>query len=67
MHNVGHAFKAPRQNATKQWKKVETLIANGIRFDYYGWAGPGYRPATLREVVPFLDGSLFKTKKGESS
>ena len=66
MHNMGHAFKAPRQNATKQWKKVETLIAHGIRFDYYGWAGPGYRPATLREVERFLDRSLFKTKRCET-
>ena len=63
MQNMGHAFKAPRQNATKQWKKVETLFTNGIRFDYAGWAGPGYRPATMREVEPFLDRSLFKTKR----
>ena len=51
MQSMGHAFKAPRQNATKQWKKVETLITNGIRFDYFGWAGPGNRPATDRKSV----------------
>jgi len=63
MQSMGHAFKAPRQNATKQWKKVETLITIGIRFDYFGWAGPGNRPATIREVEPFLDRSVLKTNR----
>lgn len=63
MHNMGHAFKPPRRNAIKQWEKVEILFHNGIRFDFNGWAGPGYRPETMRELEPFLKDTRFKTKK----
>src|SRR5688572_29203641 len=55
MHDMGHAFRAPKQDALKEWQTVELLFRNGIRFEYFGWCGPGYRPSTMREVKPFLD------------
>jgi len=47
---TGDAFRAPSLQNAKQWQKVEALIRNGVLF-LSNW---GYRPATLREVAPFL-------------
>ena len=54
MTNMGWDFKAPRQSDIKQWQKVRELAANGIFFSSCGCNGPGPRPATLKEVKPFL-------------
>lgn len=32
MINMGSAFKAPRKSANLQWRKIERLIAAGLRF-----------------------------------
>lgn len=48
---TGTAFKAPRKNDLKQWKKAEELITNGIIFYPHG----GVRPENLREVEAFID------------
>src|SRR5262245_1646701 len=47
---TGTAFKAPRQEEVKQWRKAELLIKNGVLFH----SNCGYRPKVLREVAPFL-------------
>jgi hypothetical protein len=54
MKDMGLDFKAPKQMDVKQWKKVAMLYARGIAFHSCGCGGPGPRPATLREVAPFL-------------
>jgi hypothetical protein len=53
MRNVGRDFHAPRQSDIRQWRKVALLYANGFHFDSCG-CGPGYRPATVREVPAFI-------------
>jgi hypothetical protein len=53
MADMGLDFKAPRQNAWKQWKAIEELYQHGITFHSSGWCGPGYRPTTLREAKDF--------------
>jgi hypothetical protein len=55
MHNLGHDFKAPAQDNVKQWKKAERLFELGITFHSCGCCGPGLRPATLRDIEPFLE------------
>jgi hypothetical protein len=54
---MGLDFKVPKQNDAKQWRKVEILYANGIRFGSCGCGGPGYRPKYLYEVKQFLETS----------
>jgi len=54
MTNMGKDFKAPRQADVKQWQKVQELYTHGYSFASCGCCGPGPRPATLREVKPFL-------------
>jgi hypothetical protein len=54
---AGTAFKAPRQDNSKQWRKAEKLIRAGVLF----WPNAGYRPAVLREVEPFLKRVLQKS------
>ncbi len=54
MHNLGKDFKPPKQINVKQWQKVERLFEAGITFHSCGCQGPGPRPSTLHEVVPFL-------------
>jgi hypothetical protein len=54
MANLGKDFKAPRQVDVKQWRKVEQLYLHGYIFSSCGCGGAGPRPATLREVTPFL-------------
>ena len=48
---AGRAFRAPRNNDVKQWRKVEALIKSGVLFHY----NSGRRPKVWREVVPFLE------------
>jgi DNA-directed RNA polymerase subunit RPC12/RpoP len=47
---TGTAFKSPRQEDVKQWRKAELLIKSAVLF-HPNW---GYRPEVLREVAPFL-------------
>ena len=51
MWATGIAFKAPKQNNIKQWRKVEALIRNGVVF-YENHYGP--TPQSLREVAQFV-------------
>lgn len=55
---TGTAFKAPRQEDSKQWQKAELLIKNGILFH----PNYGYRPRVLREVAPFLKRKRLKSQ-----
>lgn len=57
MVSMGLDFKAPKRSEIKQWKKVEILYKNGIRFGGCGCSGPGYRPKELSEVEHFLSTS----------
>jgi hypothetical protein len=50
MVNAGRDFKAPRKEATNQWKKLEILFEQGIAFESCGCTGPGPRPATLAQA-----------------
>ena len=34
MINAGHNFKPPRRNNITQWRKVETLLQRGYKWDY---------------------------------
>ena len=61
MASMGRDFKAPRRSAKKQWEKVRQLRMAGIAFDSCG-CGPGYRPATIREVAPFVEQSEIKSE-----
>lgn len=54
LKDMGLDFKAPKQTDVKQWQKVALLYARGFTNHSCGCAGPGDRPATLREVAPFL-------------
>jgi hypothetical protein len=65
MTNMGKDFKAPRQADVKQWQKVQELHASGYSFASCGCVGPGPRPATLREVKPFLaEQKRLKAERG---
>lgn len=59
MVNMGWDFKVPRQSNLEQWRKVELLAQHGYLYHAPEHAmdlqaGPGPRPARLREVVEFL-------------
>jgi hypothetical protein len=58
---AGRAFRAPRHNDLKQWRKVEALIKGGVLFHY----NSGKRPKVWREVAPFLEKRIgrLETKK----
>lgn len=47
-HYAGNAFRAPRKTKIKEWAKLEILIKDGVRFNYYG--GNGILPATAKEA-----------------
>lgn len=51
---LGRDFKPPRRAAESQWRKVELLVASGVRFDSCGCDGPGPRPATLASAKALL-------------
>ena len=55
MREMGRAFKAPKQDDVKQWRKVESLVSNDITFHSYGSHGYGRFPQVLREVAPFIE------------
>jgi hypothetical protein len=55
MEEMGRAFKAPKQDDIKQWRKVEALVRNGITFHSYGSHGWGKFPTVLNEVAPFIE------------
>lgn len=65
MNDMGHDFKAPKQNDVKQWMKVEILFNNGFTFHSCGCGGPGYRPAKLSEVEQFLESNKTFASEGE--
>ena len=44
---MGLDFKAPRKDATLQWRKLALLVADGVRFSSCGCGGPGPRPRTF--------------------
>lgn len=50
MHDFGYDFRVPRRADSNQWRKVELLFANKIRFRSCGCSGPGYRPRTLADA-----------------
>ena len=50
MTEMGRDFSAPRRDATRQWRKLEILVAAGLFFDSCGCAGPGPRARTLGEA-----------------
>lgn len=54
MQNLGLDFKPPKQSDIKQWAKVKELVDNGFTFASCGCGGPGPRPATLKDVKPFI-------------
>ena len=65
---TGTAFRAPRQEDIKQWRKAEMLIRSGMVFS----PNSGALPETLREAIPFLmsrrrrpDLSLLTAKQGK--
>ena len=55
MEEMGRAFKAPKQDDVKQWRKVEALVRNGITFHHYGSHGWGKFPTVFSEVAPFIE------------
>lgn len=50
MADLGRDFHAPRRRDAGQWRKVELLVAAGIRFASCGCTGPGGRPRTLADA-----------------
>jgi len=56
MNDMGVDFKAPPQNAQRQWPKVAVLYSFGIRFDWDPVTGEGRgpRPATLSALEDYL-------------
>ncbi|MBE1442430.1 putative RNA-binding Zn-ribbon protein involved in translation (DUF1610 family) [Paenibacillus sp. OAS669] len=65
MKDMGHDFKAPRQNDLKQWLKVEQLYQHGFTYHSCGCGGPGYRPAKLSEVEKFIRSRKDFASEGE--
>jgi hypothetical protein len=55
MFEAGRAFRAPRVKDSRQWRKVELLLRNGVTFHHYAWGErDASRPATLREVGAYV-------------
>jgi len=50
MIDMGRDFAAPRKESDNQWRKLELLVAAGVRFDSCGCSGPGPRPHTLAQA-----------------
>ncbi|WP_261303045.1 hypothetical protein [Paenibacillus andongensis] len=66
MKDMGHDFKAPRQDDKKQWTKAEFLYNNGFTYHSCGCNGPGYRPAKLSEVEEFISRNKTFKSAGEN-
>ncbi|OPH56910.1 hypothetical protein BC351_26195 [Paenibacillus ferrarius] len=64
MKDMGHDFKAPKQNDLKQWMKVELLYNNGFTYHSCG-CGSGYRPAKLSEIEEFIRSMKVFKSEGE--
>lgn len=66
MVQMGRDFHAPRRDNRRQWRKLELLVAAGLRavdpryrtdgplFDSCGCGGPGPRPRTLADATTLL-------------
>lgn len=65
MRDMGHDFKAPKQDDFKQWLKVQILYNNGFTYHSCGCDGPGYRPAKLSEVQDFIKVHKVFNSEGE--
>ncbi|MDR6880803.1 hypothetical protein [Bacillus sp. 3255] len=66
MNDMGHDFKAPKQDDKKQWAKVELLYKSGFAYHSCGCNGPGYRPAKLSEVEEFVNRNKIFKSAGEA-
>ncbi|MNI45398.1 hypothetical protein D3C73_998220 [compost metagenome] len=66
MKDMGHDFKAPRQDDRKQWTKVELLYNNGFSYHSCGCNGPGYRPVKFSEVEEFISRNKTFKSAGEN-
>jgi len=53
---MGNAFKAPRKNNLKQWKKVKLLFENGIRF---------YKDSYITMPKTYAQAKVFVKEKRE--
>lgn len=53
---LGMDFHRPAKGNVKEWRKLEELVAAGVRFQSCGCGGPGFRPQRLAEVPLFLQG-----------
>jgi len=62
MADMGHDFKAPKQNNIKQWEKVKILFEHGFTYHSCGCCGPGFRPSELIEVADFINDNLSKSE-----
>ena len=54
LHSMGWSFHAPPASDREQWRKVQTLFAEGFRFFGSGREGGEPLPARLRDVDAFL-------------
>lgn len=66
MNDMGHDFKAPKQNDKMQWTKVALLYKSGFAYHSCGCNGPGYRPVKLSEVEEFVSKNKTLKSTGEA-
>ena len=66
MADLGLDFKAPKINAAKEWKIVESLYRIGKVFHSFGCEGPGYIPQNLKDYEEYLIDRLEMYKNYQS-
>ena len=57
--SMGLDFKSPPKDDTKAWLHLRSLYAVGITYHSCGCSGPGYIPATNKEMVVYLESRLI--------
>lgn len=52
LYHMGIYFKAPKRTDIRQWRKIEKLRLNGVRFDFWGYP---HMPRQSWDVDEYLD------------
>jgi DNA-directed RNA polymerase subunit RPC12/RpoP len=56
--SMGLDFKSPPKDDVKAWQHMRSLYTAGITYHSCGCSGPGYIPATTKELMAYLENRL---------
>lgn len=63
MVDFGHDFKAPRKEATNQWRKLQLMVDTGRHlFGSCGCTGPGHTSGSVRTLADVKQEALKRQR-----